>query len=130
MPEPDTLPALIAELGALPKGQRGAILRSLSAAERSRVTALLGASEARRDGDGARQPAVRLSPWLEARLKTAETDASDSRITAASRRALAEATREAHAEDGPTVSDAAAGAKGRSLMDAIGELFAGRRLAR
>lgn len=134
MLEPDTLADLATELRALPGRQRQAILGSLSAAERSRMTELLNrpvvapqppsAPVAERKIEG-------LSPWLTARVRQAESGTAPSgaawKMTAATQQLLRRSADDLAEPETRVAATIAAPAKGRSLLGAIGGMLSQKR---
>lgn len=93
MRAPDSLEALACDLRALPAGDRRAILSSLSAFERAKMSILLQQVDARVDAGPARDPDFRqFSPWLAAHLRQARSETGDGaathNVTPATRRLL------------------------------------------
>jgi hypothetical protein len=116
------LEALLAELEAMPRRDREAVLASLSAAEREQVSGLVRERRAAPIASAAAAQHPALSDWLTARLGEGRWE-----MTAAARQALAEAIGDAAADLPPQRGTAPAPRP--SLLGSIGGWLAPRRRA-
>jgi hypothetical protein len=133
MRRPDALADLATELRAMPARHRHDILKSLSPAERSRMTALLNRPAPAPAPPALPQPAKTdgLSPWLKARVIEARMGpehAGSCQLTAATRQLLLRSVESLGETAAPPVPPARESA-GRSLVGAIGGKFLRRRAA-
>lgn len=131
MSSPDSLAELVSELRGLRPNDRQAVLSALTAAERSRITALLNRPRLEQVSAPQAESDSGLSPWLAACVRQARGGAGATgpvKMTEATSQLLVQAADAAAADTWDADLRPKATAAGRSLAGAIGEMLIARRV--